>query len=245
MDHEPHDERLSRIQTMWTLVLQAHAGPVDAAAAAQNALMQRYGGAVYRYLRGALRDPDAAAELAQEFALRFVRGDFRRADPERGRFRDYLKVSLGRLVADYFRERKRQPQLLTPDAPEPAAPHASVADLDREFVASWREELLERTWRGLSAANPSYHTVLLFRIDHLDAGSSEMAERLTERLGKPVNAAWVRKTLQRAHEKFTDLLLDEVTCSLGAPSPQVLRDELEALDLLKYCRSGLERRGAS
>ena len=245
MSREPHEERLSRIQTAWTMVFQAHAGAEGDAAAAQNALMLRYGGAVYRYLLGALRDADAAADVAQEFALRFVRGDFRRADPERGRFRDYLKVSLGRLVADYFRERKRRPQAIAPDAPEPAAPDASAADFDREFLANWREELLERSWKALAAANPSYHTVLLFRIDHVGVGSAEMAEKLSERLGKPVNAAWVRKTLQRAHEKFTDLLLDEVTCSLGAPSPDALRDELEALDLLKYCRSGLERRGTS
>ena len=88
MERESPDERLSRISTMWSLVFQAHAGKVDAAASAQNVLMQRYGGAIHRYLLGALRDADAAADLAQEFALRFVRGDFRRANPERGRFRD-------------------------------------------------------------------------------------------------------------------------------------------------------------
>ena len=77
------DDRLSRISTMWTLVLQAHGGPADAATTAQRLLMQRYCGSVYRYLLGAVRDEDAAMELFQEFALRFARGDFRRADPQR------------------------------------------------------------------------------------------------------------------------------------------------------------------
>jgi hypothetical protein len=133
--------------------------------------------------------------------------------------------------------------MLSPDTPEPAAPEQSPADLDREFIASWREELLERTWKALAEDNASYHSVLLFRIDHPDAPSAEMAERLSERMGKPVNAPWVRKTLQRAHEKFTDLLLDEVGRSLDTKDPERLREELEELDLLKYCRSGLERRG--
>jgi RNA polymerase sigma-70 factor (ECF subfamily) len=238
------DERLSRISTMWTLVFQAHAGPTDAITAAQNELMRRYGGAVYRYLLGALRDPDAAADLSQEFALRFVRGDFRRADPERGRFRDYLRVSLSRLVSEHHRRRKRRPILLSPDAPEPAVEDPSL-DADEAFIASWREELLERAWQGLSEANAAYHAVLLYRIDHSEASSAQMAEQLSERLQKTVNAAWVRKTLQRAHEKIADLLVEEVARSLGTGELGPVSEELQALDLLKYCRSALERRRPS
>src|SRR5262245_58256297 len=86
--------RLSRIATLWAVVQKAHEADRDAATKAQALLCQRYAGAVYRYLLGALRDPHAAEELAQEFALRVVRGDFRRADPQRGRFRDFLRTSL-------------------------------------------------------------------------------------------------------------------------------------------------------
>ena len=52
-----------------------------AAASARRELIQRYGGAAYRYLLGALKSPEAAEELLQDFSLRFIRGDFRRADP--------------------------------------------------------------------------------------------------------------------------------------------------------------------
>src|SRR5262249_8409202 len=75
-DPNPH---LSQIETHWSAVFLAHRGPRDAAAEAQRALMERYGGAVHRYLLASLRDPEAADDLAQEFALRFLRGDFRRA----------------------------------------------------------------------------------------------------------------------------------------------------------------------
>src|SRR6266436_612212 len=100
---------LSQISTMWTMLFRAHAGGPEGAVSAQRAMMERYGGAVYRYLLGAVRDQDAAAELSQEFAVRFLRGDFRRADPDRGRFRDYLKTSLIHLVTDYHRARQRAP----------------------------------------------------------------------------------------------------------------------------------------
>src|SRR5262249_6627540 len=58
MDRDRLNEHLSRISTRWSLVFEAHAGGGDAAAAALNRLMQRYSGAVARYLLGAVRDPD-------------------------------------------------------------------------------------------------------------------------------------------------------------------------------------------
>src|SRR5437867_9487672 len=97
---QPSDlnQRLSKIATLWTVVFRAHEGGADSAQEARNRLMLRYSGAVYRYLLGAVRDPEAAGDLCQEFALRFLRGDFRRAAPERGRFRDYVKSALINLV---------------------------------------------------------------------------------------------------------------------------------------------------
>jgi RNA polymerase sigma-70 factor (ECF subfamily) len=242
VEKEELNQRLSRISTLWTMLLQAHAGPADAAAQAQRALMQRYSGAAYRYLLGALRDPEVAADLCQEFALRFVRGDFRRADPERGRFRDYLRTALSHLVTDYHRARQAWPRQLSPDGSEPAAPVAANPDTERMFWDSWREELLERSWKALAEDNAPFHAVLLYRVDNPQASSAEIAERLSAQLGKPLTAAWVRKTLQRAHEKFADLLIDEVACSLENAGPEALRQELEELDLLRYCRKALQRR---
>jgi RNA polymerase sigma-70 factor (ECF subfamily) len=236
------DERLSRISTVWTEVFQAHASLAGEAGEAQRGLLQRYSGAAYRYLLGAVRDPDVAADLAQEFALRIVRGDFRRADPERGRFRDYLKAALYRLVTDHHRARQVWPRALAPDAPEPAAPPAEDPETDEAFLACWREELLDRAWKALANDNPAYHAALLFRVENPDASSADAAEQLGGRLGKAVTAAWVRKTVERAREKFAALLLDEVGCSLGTSEPAALQQELRALDLLRYCRTALDRK---
>jgi len=83
---------------------------------------------------------------------------------------------------------------------------------------------------------------LLLRVESADLSSGQMAEELTGRLGKPMSAVSVRKTLERAKDKFADLLLDEVTASLEVPSAEELHRELQELDLLRYCESALQRR---
>src|SRR5262249_48954118 len=158
----------------------------------------------YRYLRGALRDEDAALELLQEFVLRFLRGDFRRADPGSGRFRDYLKAALIHLVADYHREQRAQPGPLPADIERGVAPDGGATD-EAAFVQSWREELINRTWAALAEAKPTYHAVLILRVEDPELPSAGAAERLAARLGKPFTAAHVRVTLQRAREKFAGL----------------------------------------
>src|SRR5262245_27501828 len=178
-------ERLSRISTLWTLVRKAHGAP--AAEDAWQRLMELYGGAVHRYLLGALRDADAADELFQEFSLRFLRGDFRNAQPERGRFRDYVKTSLFHLVAEHQRRRRAGPQPLGPEI-EPAAPSAALAESEQAFLESWREQLMDRTWQSLAELEARtglpHHTILRLRTDQPSLSSAQLAEQFGARLGK-------------------------------------------------------------
>ena len=60
--------------------------------------------------------------------------------------------------------------------------------------------------------------------------------------GTALRADLVRKALQRSHARFAELLVDEVAASLADPTHDELALELSELDLLKYCRSVLERR---
>jgi RNA polymerase sigma factor (sigma-70 family) len=236
--NESDAERLSRIETQWTAVLRAHGTGAESARDARDRLVVHYSGAVYRYLLGATRDPEVAADLCQEFAVRFLRGDFRRAAPDRGRFRDYVKTALVNLVNDHHRARQAGPKPLLHDAPAPDLP------AEDEFLAGWQQSLLDQTWKALAADNPTFHAVLLLRVESPEMPSPEMAERLSAQLGKPVTPENVRKSLQRAHAKFADLLLERVVQGLDSPADDELDDELRALDLLRYCRSALDRRRA-
>jgi DNA-directed RNA polymerase specialized sigma24 family protein len=239
------DQPLNLISTMWSLVRRAHDGPVETAKAARQQLLERYGGAVQRYLTQLLHDADAVSEVYQEFALQLVHGKLRGADPHRGRFRDFVKGTLFHLVADYRRVQRGWP------GPLPADGAALVDDpedmeADRLFVESWRDELLARTWAALAdiatLAGRPYYAVLRFRADHPDVRSPQIAERLSTQFGKPLTAAGVRQILHRAREKFADLLLEEVANSMEDPSDERMERELIALGLFEYCRPALERR---
>jgi RNA polymerase sigma factor (sigma-70 family) len=247
MASEPYDPHLSRITTEWDIVFQAHKGLPAEVTAAQTELMMRYSGAVHRYLLAGTRDPDAAAELDQEFALRFLRGDFHRADPARGRFRDFVKRSLRNLMIDYQRRRRRQPHNAGDDLPDRAGPEADLDEsFDRDFLLSWRKELMTRAWEALAdlqrRTGQPFHAVLRARVEYPEMRSPQLAEHLTRKLGKAVNDAWVRQTLLRARDKFANLLLDEVSASIESPTYERIEAELIELDVLEYCRPVLKKR---
>jgi RNA polymerase sigma factor (sigma-70 family) len=241
------DERLSRIQTLWTLVRKAHGGPAHADQSAQQQLLDRYGGAIRRYLLGAIRDAEAADELFQEFACKLLAGQLQGADPGRGRFRDFVKGVLFHLVADHHRQRKRQPGQMAQEHLEPAVDDPTLATRDQNFLTSWRDEILARSWSALERleqdARQPIFTVLRFRAEHPKLSSTEMAEQLGQKLGRELSAANARQILHRAREKFADLVLDEVVHSLENPTAEHVESELEELGLMEYCRPALDRRG--
>jgi RNA polymerase sigma-70 factor (ECF subfamily) len=232
------DSRFDNLSTLWTLVRRAHGETPEAAAQARGELLQRYRGAAYRYLLATVRDPDTAEELSQDFALKFLRGDFRHAHPGRGRFRDYLRSSLAHLIKSHRHRAARQPG---PLATDPVAAETKGAGEDAAFLSAWREALLVRTWTELERAEQQtgapVHTVLRFRVDHPELSSTELAEQLSARLEKPLNALAVRQAIHRAREKFALLLVEAVVQSLAQPTREQLLDELDELNLLSYCRS--------
>jgi RNA polymerase sigma-70 factor (ECF subfamily) len=251
MDFAARQLHLSRISTAWTVVRRAHAserdGQADAARQAQAELVERYAPAAHRYLTALLRDEDAADEAFQDFAIRLLRGDLRRADPERGRFRDYLKRTLINLARD--RQRVKYGPRPLESGMEPAAPaEAPDAELDREFLNVWRDELLGRAWDALAVAERSggqpHFTILRLRGESPGASSDELAAQLTRQISaaSPISAAHARKLLQRARESFAQLLLDEIAGSIGEVNSDAIEDELIKLDLRQYCASALQRR---
>jgi RNA polymerase sigma-70 factor (ECF subfamily) len=245
VDKAEPDRHLSQILTHWSAVFQAHQGADSQVAAAQRELMERYGTAVHRYLMGLLHDPDTADELTQEFAVRFLRGDFRNVEPGRGRFRDFVKQAVRNLTIDYLRRRRTRPQVGIEVRPEPSATDPALHDFEEQFLVSWRDELMDRAWRRLAMhqerTGQPYYTVLLYRAEHPEQHSPEMAEHLSSRLGRPVSSVWVRQSLLLAREKFVAFLLEEVAASLPEPRADHLEEELADLGLLEYCRGELGR----
>ena len=246
MEKDAYDPRLSQISTQWTLVFQLHKGEPGEVSAAQEALILRYAGAVHRYLLAALRDPELAADLDQEFALRFLRGDFHRADPASGRFRDFVKRSLRNLMINHLKSAKRRPLSGGGLPDEPAVSVETIeTNFDVQFSESWRKELMSRAWSALldlqTRTGQPYHSVLRCRVDHPELRSADLAVELSRQLGRELTANNVRQALLRARDKFVAYLLEEVSASLRHPSLDDIENELIDLGLLEYCRPSLDR----
>lgn len=227
----------------------ARDGTVRAVRQAQEDLLRRYGGAVRRYLLGALRDSDAADELFQEFSLKLVSGAFQRADAGQGRFRSFLKTSLFHLIVDYQRRGRRRnaEHALLVDVADPSSPDDDAADQEQAFTRSWREELLAQAWAGLAEAEKTtaapYYAVLRFRFEHPELRSPDIAAQLSQQLGKPLTANSVRVLIHLARQMFAEHVLDRVIDSLDTTSLEAAEQELIELNLLDYCREVLRQRG--
>ncbi len=236
--------RISRIETAWTLLHQAHGAAQSEVAQAQEAILRRYTGAIYRYLLGILRDDNAADEVFQNFALKFLRGDLRKADPDKGRFRDFVKRVLSNLIHDHRRQRGRQPVEIAAESALVAPDAASELAMDNEFLGHWRDSILERAWNELkeheqNGKQPLY-AVLHYRANHPQATSGTIAAELGQQLGRTLTSAGVRQSLHRARELFSRMLLDEVRRSLGKCSDREVEDEVQILGLMPYCQSALK-----
>ncbi len=121
-------------QTAWTAILDAQ----DAASPERRARLERLAALYWKPVHNHLRlqwnlNGDDAADLTQEFFLRFLEEDFLKgAAPERGRFRTFLKMKLRDLVIDDLRKRT-------------ALKRGGAA----KFVAIDSEGTLEPRWKGL------------------------------------------------------------------------------------------------
>ncbi len=244
MEDVEKEPRLSELSTQWTMLFQAHHGTPEQVDDALRLMMLRYSGAVHRYLLKTVGDPEEVKELDQEFALRFLKGNFLKYNPDFGRFRDYVKGAVRNLMIDYHR-RKGKVRRLDTDMEVAIVGAKGLEDLDQEIIDAWRDDLLDRAWDALGdferRTGQPYHTVLRYRVSHPKDTSAQMAEKLSPRLGRTISAGAFRQLLQRAREKWAGSLIDEVKVSLKQPTRENVEEELADLRLLHLCKPVLNR----
>jgi RNA polymerase sigma factor (sigma-70 family) len=221
------EERLTQISTIWTTIGSAHT-PGPKSQAAMEELVGRYHDAVTRYIHLKVRDKHLADEVLQEFWKKLLEGKLAGADKSKGRFRDYLRTVLHRLIIDHFRTRKLQP-LPPGDLLDSSRP-------DEDFDRVWREAVITRVWSRLEtyqAATPKnrYATVLQLRRDFPKASIDEIAEKLGEITRTTVSPEALRKNLQRARAKFIELLVQELRETIHSTSSEDIEAEIFDLGL--------------
>jgi len=230
------DPQLRDLSTRWTLLVRALAGERDA----QAELLPRYCAAVHRHLLTQVRDESAVEEICQEFAYRFIRGDFRHARPERGRFRDYVAVALHHLVGEYRRRKAKVEKQATFDSRSLAA--AAEADPAAAFRDQWKRELLNRTWAALrqecDGEPPTLYDVLRSKADAPEMPSARLADELTKAVGRTISTVNARQLLHRSRQRFAELLRVEVAVSIAMNDQSEVDAELAELGLLVYFAPG-------
>ena len=246
-------DHLSDILTDWKMIRDAHcdtmaASDVGPIHSARRVLWERYQQAIRRYLMRIVNDPVAAEDLFQEFTLKMLQGGLRNADPEKGKFRKYLRTSLANMARDYYNKTKKGPNSFPEEMSDPAAggPTDPSAAADALFLEDWRDALLKASWDRLKAEEKAsgrpYMTALKLYVRHSGEGSAKLAERMSQVLDKPVTAAYFNKQVHNARKQHAFFLIDEVSRTLSEDaSLGEIEEELIALGLHEYqiCKDAL------
>ena len=183
------EQRLSRISTKWTLMFQAHqTGDHETAAACGN----------HRALHWRGVPLPAWGRRRCRCGRRACPGIRLAVSPRRlssCSARAWAVSQLSQVGTRQFGERSPSQ---TPGSPGPLPADTpdrmdAASDAEASFAASWREEVLERTWQTLAEANPTYHAVLLLHVQRPDLASPQMADVIAAEVGKPMNAPLVAR----------------------------------------------------
>lgn len=243
---ESPSSRISRIETMWSIVRTAAGDDSVDSQSARQQMLDRYGTAVKRYLLGATRSEDLADDLFQEFAVRFLTGKYDSADAERGRFRSFLKTILFRLVAEHHRRAGRDKSVTMGSLMPDTADDSAGPQEDGAFNQVWSDELLKKAWSALArleerSGRPLF-TVMQVKVENPHLKSPDIARLVSEKTGRELSTGNTRVILHRAREQFAELLVDEVQQSLDTSDAERIADELRDLNLYAYCKPILEKR---
>lgn len=229
--------RLDEINTRWSLMRMAVAGSFTDSGPARQSLVLRYNGAIRNYIGALVHNQQDADDLAQETLVRILRGDFSGADPERGRFRDLLKVAVRNMARTFWS--KQQKRAGAPVDLNLLGDDTQNEEAERDWQTAWQNAVLSMTWRALESYEQSQpgcvaYTVLKLRSDYPDDDSEQMAKRLSGASGRAFTAGTTRQQLRRARLRFAQLLVEEVARGLKDTSPERVEEELRDLGLFPY-----------
>ncbi len=201
-------------------------------------LLRAYWGPIYAFIRRSGRSRDEAADLTQEFIAQAVleRDLIQKADPDRGRFRTFLKASLRNFLIDQHRRstsKGRAPDgfLLGGGALDEAEP-LDTDDPGRAFERQWATTILSRTLERLAidcdACGQSQHwsafklavidpTVGLGLGPASNGAATPSLDEVAQRIGAD-SADQVSSMIQTIRRKFRRMLVQVVAETLENPA---------------------------
>jgi len=189
-----------------------------------ESLAAAYWKPVYAYLRARfIRTDEDALDCAQAFFLHLFESDFlERADPARGRFRGYVKVSLANFVHDLERRRHalkrgggRSFVSLASDEGAPELPDVDGKSPEDALDDAWRGELLETATRALEEELAAQGRALTFTVFREYFLADEDLDYAAVAARHGIQPSDVSNHLQAAKRRFRAVLRATVADTVG------------------------------
>ena len=213
--------------TRWTMVVAAGDPQRKEARSALVSLCETYWYPLYAYLRRRGYPPDQAQDLTQEFFIRLLEGRFLdRADPEKGRFRSFLLVSLKFFVADEedrLRALKRGRGMLVPMElssgeeryqREPAHGETPERIFERRWALSMLDRVVEKLRKEFTLHGRPEHfdRLKVFLLGQSDAPYTALAREMNMSEGA------LKVAIHRLRKRYRDLFRLEIADTVADPS---------------------------
>lgn len=232
-------ERRGFPSTAWSQIVRDTHGE-DSRVRTMETLAGLYWKPVYVYIRARwTKTNEDSKDLTQEFFVWMLESDFLgKADPQRGRFRAFMKSALDRFLVDRERERGSRKRgggrvILSLDGGDgerppwtlPDAGAGSPADL---LDAVWRSEILARGATSLQELYRREGKAVYYDVFHeyLLAMEAEVDYRkVAEKFGLTTDD--VSNHLRQAKKRFQEIVKDIVVQTVDGPDD--LQEELRFL----------------
>jgi RNA polymerase sigma factor (sigma-70 family) len=211
--------------THWSMVTGVAENPV-----LLEQLLQCYWGPIYAFVRRSGYSREAAADLTQEFIAQVVleRELILRADPERGRFRTFLKSALRNFLVDQHRRARakgRGPVGVVQlggdvlEKVEPCNDDAPDDAFDRQWAATILTVTLERLAANCRTSGQERHWAAFERAvirPALGQAQAPLLEQLAQEMDL-ASASQVSSMIQTVRRKFRRMLSDVVAETVQEP----------------------------
>jgi RNA polymerase sigma factor (sigma-70 family) len=226
--------------TRWSRIVEAGDPDNPSAREALAELCSAYWYPAYAFIRRRGHDSEAALDLAQAYFTRLLeKGTIGEADPDKGRFRNFLMADCSHFLADH-RDRE---QALKRGGRHPLI-SIDARDAEGRFLLEpaheeTPERLFERDWalaliaRAFDRIERHYaetgRTDLFRRLKPIVSAAPDAASygQIAAELG--MTEGNVRVSVHRLRARFADALREEVAATIGDPGPAVVDDELRSL----------------
>src|SRR5215467_1966551 len=226
--------------TRWSLVIAASDPKRKEVRSALASLCENYWYPLYAFLRRRGYPADQAQDLTQEFFIRLLEGRYLdRADPEKGRFRAFLLVSLKFFVSDEQDRNRAQKRgggaLLTLEFSsgeeryqrEPAHDETPERIFERRWALSVLDQVVEklRTEFVRHGRPEHFDQLKVFLLGRSDAPYAALALEMN------ISAGALKVAIHRLRKRYRELFRQEIADTVADPA--------EVESVLRFLAGGL------